>query len=286
MGNINGSGPRAKTIAAFNCPAELSKGTTSHGAQSSDIQPLKRPRHESFNAPPPPQAPYGQPEVEQDGPRTLHLGGLPPGLTQEDLDRFLTTNFYLNCVGGKLTDRGGSDGRGTWGRAFVGFNSHHAAVEAQSLLQGFKWEGAVLRAEWARSEYRPSGVGKGHENPNEAFHPPPQSPAQPMWAASDASNSTWGNEWASTKATLHFTNLPYVTEAEFDAFLTATFPDQVACARFVHSRDGRPPVAWVLFVSDWVAERVVSSHQTFDWKGSQVLVQYARTELDPTKCRR
>ena len=49
-----------------------------------------------------------------------------------------------------------------------GFISHEAAAAGQAAVEGMNWDGYVLHAEWARTEFRPvaaaggsSGGGKG-----------------------------------------------------------------------------------------------------------------------------
>ena len=83
-------------------------------------------------------------------PRTLHLGSLPPGVLQEDLEAFMKTNFKPDYVDGRLLE---GVFRPTGGaRAFVAFTSHEGASEAKDRLQDFDWDGHVLHAEWARRE--------------------------------------------------------------------------------------------------------------------------------------
>lgn len=233
--------------------------------------------------------------AQQQGPRTLHVGGLPPGILQEDLDAFLHANFGEGILGSKLS---ADNGKGkAWGlgnclgRAFVGFTSHAVAVEAQSLLQGFNWDGAVLHAEWARTEFKfgPPGGGpspaKGAPAPLQFARPGKGSgtavgpPAAQLWGAAASPLET------GAKRTLHFTNLPAISEDEFHNFIAGTFPDQVTSARFKETHDGRPPVAWVLFVDDFVAAQVAKTHLSFEWHDMQVAVQFARSELDPSKVR-
>lgn len=253
--------------------------------------------------PPPRHASNGEAEVPDDGPRTLHVGGLPPGIRQADLDAFLRANFGDCIIGSKLSSDGKGKGSGL-GRAFVGFTSHPAAQEAQSLLQGFNWDGAVLHAEWARSEFK-FGAGAGSKGaPPMQFERPGKGsstqssraaewPAEraavgpPKWAVASPTHSQGYQQTGSGGGlkTLHFTNLPDISEDEFHEFIAGTFPDQVASARFKQANDGRPPVAWVLFVDDFVAAQVVNTHMSFDWHGMQVAVQFARSELDPSKAR-
>jgi len=288
--------------------------------QSSVVAPPnKRPRQELGSQ-------YGaSPTAEADGPRTLHLGGLPLGLTQVDLDAFLTTNFGSSVVGGNLDTKGGTSSSP---RAFVGFTTHRAAAEAQAVLEGFGWDGAVMHAEWARTEFRAQGAvgSRGGGNALAISAPmtvPPRNapvgqrswetapvgqrgweaapPGQRSWEAAPQGQRSWEaapqgqrgweaapqyEERSGAKCTLHFTNLPFITEGEFSNFLGATFPEQIVCAHFKDLRDGRPPVAWVLFTDEFNAATAASSHHNFDLQGSQVLVQYARTELDPSKFRR
>uniref|UniRef100_A0A7S1S019 RRM domain-containing protein n=1 Tax=Alexandrium catenella TaxID=2925 RepID=A0A7S1S019_ALECA len=264
--------------------------------------PAKRPRQEALTQ-------YGN-QSEGDGPRTIHLGGLPLGLSQADLDHFLQTNFGDSCLGGSLDAKGGAMAAP---RAFVGFASHQAASEAQGMLEGFNWDGAQLRAEWARTEFRPQGAGGGRALAAPVSVPPPRgAPAgQRSWEGPPSQGRSWEvappsghRSWegaspawdqprgggqdrgGAVKCTLHFTNLPFMSEDDFSNFLGVTFPDQIVCAHFKDSRDGRPPVAWVLFTDDGHAAAAAHSHHSFDLQGSQVLVQYARTELDPSKFRR
>lgn len=305
--------------------------------------PLKRPRQEAILPSVAPRRIQPAP-LEEDGPRTLHVGGLPADITQEELEVFIDTNFPDSCIGGKLAEggKGLEKGMPPSGRAFVGFVSHQAAAEAQAVLEGFDWDGTTLHAEWARTEFRPSAAAanKGAPSSSVVIGPAigsggpgagrgaglvgPQSLPQllqtlvapastgggrgggirPIGAASTLGRpSTWEPQrmlqkpkplWTGTpvvasagaKRTLHFTNLPTTTEDEFNDFLSASFPEAFVCSRFVDALDGRPPVAWVLFADEASASSVFSSHQKFDWLGAQVSVQYARTELDPSKARK
>lgn len=288
------------------------------------VLPAKRPRYDrdSWNGyqqdswgvkdsggqPPPPihPPPYeAEPPVlsqlPDDGPRTLHVGGLPPGIRQEDLDAFLRANFGDSIIGSKLSSD--AKGKAGLGRAFVGFTTHPAAQEAQSLLQGFNWDGAVLHAEWARSEFKfgAGAVSKGgpplqFERPGKGFLTQSSRVAEwpaeraavgpPQWAVAPLLHSQgYRKAEGGGPRTLHFTNLPAISEDEFHEFIAGTFPDQVTSARFKETNDGRPPVAWVLFVDDFVAAQVAKTHLSFDWHDMQVAVQFARSELDPTKVR-
>jgi len=85
--------------------------------------------------------------------------------------------------------------------------------------------------------------------------------------------------------TLHFTNLPQVTQDEFDVFMHSTFPGMVEFCNFKDTQDGRPPVAWVLFSDEGTAAEIASSNATFEWNDTSVRVVYARTDLDPSKFR-
>jgi len=281
------------------------------------LPPAKRQRFEEARAPEPPSrySPRdagGYASPVEDGPRTLHVGGLPDGMQQADLDDFLGNNFGSECIGGKLA--GG--GRGGAARAFVGFVSHDAAGSAQGQLEGLLWEGNTLHAEWARTEFRVPGQGGG----DTAAQYAPQHP-EPAWGAPPHKGhhssyekgfngqskghhsshekgghgpSTWRSPvgkgggdkgGGEPRCTLHFTNLPHVSDTEFGEFMSVTFPDQVTFSRFVDKADGRPPVAWVRFVDEATASDVAGSHARFDWMGTQVGVQFARTELDPNKAR-
>jgi len=267
------------------------------------LPPGKRHRQEPLGAMTP-AATYSltpQPQttapLDPSGPRTLHLGGLPHELTQADLDSFLEANFCSNCLGGSLDlGGGGRGGSMSTPRAFVGFTSHQAAADAQAMLEGFNWEGAQLRAEWARTEYRPP-VGERGKGAGGGFGDVPAIPALMAPSPRGPAPIHYRNVWeaqitphyddrSGAKCTLHFTNLPFMAESEFSEFLTVSFPEQVSCAHFKDLRDGRPPVAWVLFIDENVAAAALSSHQMFDLRGSQVVAQYARTELDPAKFRR
>lgn len=92
--------------------------------------------------------------------RTLHVGGLPAAVTQEELDQFLQSVFGKSCMGSKLQS-GSGKGPTSLSRAFIGFTTGQNALYAQTLLNGFRWGDATLRAEWARSEFRSSLVQKG-----------------------------------------------------------------------------------------------------------------------------
>jgi len=98
------------------------------------------------------------------------------------------------------------------------------------------------------------------------------------WTNSGGDHATGGGI-----STLHFTNLPSVSDGEFGEFMAVTFGERVTFSRFVDKGDGRPPVAWVRFADEATAADVLNSHQHFDWLGSQVAVSFARTELDPNK---
>eukprot|EP00811_Abedinium_folium_P035927 NODE_8681_length_1477_cov_2.354815.p1 GENE.NODE_8681_length_1477_cov_2.354815~~NODE_8681_length_1477_cov_2.354815.p1 ORF type:complete len:282 (+),score=62.57 NODE_8681_length_1477_cov_2.354815:113-958(+) len=276
-----------------------------------------------------------------------------PTMGQKELDNFMAGHFANTCIGSRLVPDGGCGG-GKVGRAFVGFVSHQAAMEAKLALDGMACEDCTLRAEWARSEYRPdkhSGAGGGNGGFDDGFFdscgagcgavggdggpvgwqapdvgmltatpapvgplvirslqpiggrssfaaPPSQQPlAVGMQAGGgwqtplpppQGSNQGGGGSRTATVVgarTLHFKNLPFVSENEFSDFVAATFLDQIVCMSFVDANDGRPPVSWVLFIDEAAAALAVSSHRSFEWRGSQVMVQYARKELDPTKVR-
>jgi len=232
------------------------------------------------------------PNGHEDGPRTLHVGGLPPGIQQQDLDSFLYANFGEGILGSKLSADSGKRKAGGLGRAFVGFTSHAAAREAQSLLLGFNWDGAVLHAEWARTEFKFGPPGGSPAGPAKGA-PPPLQFARPGKGTGPAMSPPTAQHWGASpspletgaKRTLHFTNLPAISEDEFHNFIAGTFPDQVTSARFKETYDGRPPVAWVLFVDDFVAAQVAKTHLGFEWHDMQVAVQFARSELDPSKVR-
>merc|ERR1719491_2092680 len=86
---------------------------------------------------------------EDDGPRTLHIGGLPESMGQAEAEEFFTSNYQSNFIGCKLTP-GARDGKGSpAGRAFVGFVSHQVAATVLAEIDGFSLHGATLRAEWA-----------------------------------------------------------------------------------------------------------------------------------------
>lgn len=96
-------------------------------------------------------------------------------------------------------------------------------------------------------------------------------------------NSGGGHSSGGGISTLHFTNLPSVSDSEFGEFMAVTFGDAVTYSRFVDKGDGRPPVAWVRFADEATAASVLASHAHFDWMGVQVAAAFARTELDPSK---
>jgi len=254
------------------------------------LRPTKRARLEDY----PPDS----------GPKTLHIGGLPKGLYQQDLDAFLGVNFPVTCVGSTLSGGGGSS---TYGRAFVGFTTHRGANEAMEALNGHDWDGAILRAEFARTEWRPPAI------PVAVAQPTTQAVA-PAWGGPrgggygggyDSSYDAWGSYKGKDKGkqgkdkgsgkgkdkagcatrTLHFTNLPQVTQDEFDVFMHSTFPGMVEFCNFKDTQDGRPPVAWVLFSDEGTAAEIASSNATFEWNDTSVRVVYARTDLDPSKFR-
>jgi len=277
--------------------------------QGIPLPPAKRQRVEEAWAPapparyPPPTFGGGYASSTQDGPRTLHVGGLPGSMVQADLDDFLGNNFGSDCIGGKLT--GGGKGKGGADRAFVGFVSHDAAWRAQGALEGLLWDGNTLHAEWARSEFN-APQGQSPQAPDlrssTAWSAPPHKGHHSNFGKGGKSEPAWGAPaWkddgkkgggkkgggkkggGEPKCTLHFTNLPQVSDSEFGEYMAMTFPDQVTFSRFVDNRDGRPPVAWVRFVDPETASDIAGSHANFDWLGSQVGVQFARTELDPNK---
>lgn len=262
-----GSAAVSMEIAKRDIPGHFSARQAVVPAWEADLwPPRKRFRAQAAEAP----------EDGAEGPRTLHLGGLPSLLQQEELDAFLQANFQNAVTGSCLTSSRGKGGAA--GRAFVGFASHLAAAEAQHLLQGFKWDGSVLHAEWARSEFNPDADRhKGHSREKMDGWPVPptvlQAATRPVGAR------------GSGRRTLHFTNLPTVSRGVFDTFMASTFPGQVAAANFKDAQDGRPPVAWVLFHKAEHAD-LASTHNGFEWEGMQVNVQYARTELDPSKSKR
>ena len=77
-----------------------------------EAPPRKRPRLEAYG-----HGALSQVRGGGDGPRTLHLGGLPGALTQEDLDAFLAANFDPHSLrGGTLSP---ASGGAQTGRAFV-----------------------------------------------------------------------------------------------------------------------------------------------------------------------
>merc|ERR1712083_287008 len=105
------------------------------------------------------------------------------------------------------------------------------------MLEGFDWDGAVLRAEWARTEYRPPGSGgKGGGGDTidsvpagDAFahHTAPAWEREKPMAAHYPEQHLHPDSNAQGFRTLHFTNLPAVSETEFEEFLSTTFPEQV-----------------------------------------------------------
>lgn len=278
-------------------PGQASIGPWQQDLDMGQVPAAKRPRHEDamtritpvpqFIQPPPQQA-------QSDGPRTLHLGGLPAFVQQADLDSFLSTNFAGSCIGGTLASGGAKNS--AFGRAFVGFMSHEAAINAQAILDGFSWEGAVLRAEWARTEYVPQGSGKGDASGGSVAavpQPPPPQPAPPqptpplpalqwiMPGAKGGGASGKPGGGGSAKRTLMFTNLPFWTESEFQDDIMARFPEQIAAVQFKDQLDGRPPVAWALFVHEQAAEAALSQADQLGYRAA-----FARSELDPSKLRR
>lgn len=288
-----------------------SASAASRGAWGDGAPAAKRQRREPAWGPDrlPAKSWGGSDAGYSEGPRTLHLGGLPVGLSQENLDDFLVANFGDLFVGSKLNDVPGRSGR-----AFVGFVTHTAAEEAHVMLEGFAWDDAVLRVEWARSEFKPSAVtAAAWEAPAAAAAPlRPRIAATGAPATRAATGSArgpvaqgvaWGSgkgggggerrhpgkgeeSWAPVTCTLHFTGLPHIKEDEFEAFLQDTFPDQVTCAHFKDSGDGRPPIAWVLFEGEDAAAAALESHGTFEWQGAQVYARLARSELDPSRFKR
>lgn len=221
-------------------------------------------------------------------PKTLHVGGLPFGIQQGDLDEFLHNNFASECLGGKIAG-GGNSGKGGGARAFIGFISHEAAATAQGALEGFCWDGSTLHAEWARTEFRaepPAGKGKdewGAELPLIQRNLMKGAKAASKGPPVNTLNVHSGKGGGENQCTLHFTGLPPVSDAEFGQFVSMTFPDQVTFSRFVDNQDGRPPVAWVRFVDPMTASAIASAHSEFEWLGKQVGVKFARSELDPSK---
>jgi len=243
---------------------------------------------------------YGGANSQSDGSqRTLHVGGLPKGLYQPDLDAFLTANFPVTCMGGTLSGRGGDP---SFGRAFVGFNSNRGAQEAFRVLDGFDWDGAILRVEWARSEWKALTTSGAGGSQSEAYsQPPPRAQAWQAprgggyddWGGGKSGKSGKGGGGGGGKGggggasrTLHFTNLPPISQEEFENFIHSTFSGMVEVANFKDTHDGRPPVAWVLFVDENAAGEIASSHANFDWNDTRVRVAYARTDLDPGKFRK
>lgn len=228
-------------------------------------------------------------------PRTLHVGGLPAGLTQGDLDQFLANQFQQTITGSRLHEDGGSGP----GRAFVGFTSHWAANTAMTTLQGFDWDGATLQASWARKELNVQHVAATSGAP-----PPPDSAAAtytgPPGSAGrggkgcgknhDAglNGGGWhghGGEQKGGKCTLHITGLPFIDEEDFRQLLHELLGGDVVGSRFVDKHDGRPPVAWVRLADEGAAE-LVASCGLLDFGGTQAAVGFARTELDITKMSR
>ena len=165
-----------------------------------------------------------------------------------------------------------------------GFTSHEAAQEAQGLLDGFVWsptylvlhaalyifampsahagaryaylystrDGCTLRAEWARTEFRPTGgaSGAGPAFASGPSRPPAFAPAL-AWGGGGCIGACggggkgkafapWGGAKGSAKGgryttggrrTLHFTNLPPVEESECGEFLEAALriaPQRIA----------------------------------------------------------
>lgn len=251
-------------------------------------------------------------DADDNRPRTLHIGGLPPTLVREDLEIFLQSTFGDAVVGFNLSDktRGNSEGR-----AFIGFRNHTSAQEALALLDGYDWFGHALRPEFARSEFRlPGGMPNSvpvQPSPHVVapkMHTPYAPPTsqllyRPIGAKVNeigAGAQAWqispslgpakigqdAGGWNSTKKTLHFTNLPHMTQDSFDQFLSTTFPSMTVAFHLKDSNDGRPPVAWVLFADEGTASETVKQYSSFELEGVNVSVQYARTELDPNKFRR
>lgn len=271
------------------------------------------PAHHAPAAHPPAKRARVEDYPPDSGPKTLHIGGLPKGLYQHDLDAFLAANFPVSCMGATLSGGGGS---GTYGRAFVGFTTHRGANEAIVALNGYDWDGAILRAEFARTEWKPPAGAAAQAQA------PPQA-AAPAWGEArgggyggGCASSGYGGDYASSydawgnckgkdkgkkgkdkgggkgkdKAggatrTLHFTNLPSVSGDEFEIFMHSSWPGMVEFCNFKDTQDGRPPVAWVLFSDEGTAAEIATSSATFEWNAMTVKVVYARTDLDPSKFR-
>jgi len=289
------------------------------GQGASAFPPAKRPRTESLLEKPFHVAlPQPQLEAEDDGePKTLHLGGLPVGLVQVDLDVFIAQNFPNSVVGSTVVDPGRSGKPGQNPTAFIGFVSHAAAEYAHQQLNGFVWEGSTVRAEWARKEYKPLNGGGGGGSQQDyvatavnnivsAAYPLPLSLPAPVAAAAmqktfpsesqqflppqplDASSFAMPvperprhdyTRFGSATRTIHFTSLPFVEEAELRENLQTLYGEQVLASKFKLTQDGRPPVAWVLFADEQMAN-MIAKGETVDWLGHQVNAAMARTELE------
>eukprot|EP01062_Namystynia_karyoxenos_P067096 TRINITY_DN60996_c0_g1_i1.p1 TRINITY_DN60996_c0_g1~~TRINITY_DN60996_c0_g1_i1.p1 ORF type:complete len:352 (+),score=136.45 TRINITY_DN60996_c0_g1_i1:98-1057(+) len=200
--------------------------------------------------------------------RTLHIAGLPMGITQELMETFLTANFPCQWSG--VVMRGLGD-RGRPPLAFVGFHSYEVAAEALKAINGFEWEGSRLRCDWAMRDLNPTGGA--------AMAPPPmpmisRAPAQmPHSLVPDPDSG---------KRTLHFTNLPRIADDDFRDWLSDNFSQgDVISHRFAGGDDGRPPVAWVLFATHELAKHWQEAYHGKAWAGSRLRVEMARRELEP-----
>eukprot|EP00756_Hemistasia_phaeocysticola_P051697 Hpha_TRINITY_DN26874_c0_g1::TRINITY_DN26874_c0_g1_i1::g.17372::m.17372 len=197
--------------------------------------------------------------------KTLHIAGLPMGITQELMETFLTANFP--CQWNGVVMRGLGD-RSRPPLAFVGFLSYEVAAEALKAINGFEWEGSKLRCDWAMRDLNPSGGA--------SMAPPPmpmisRAPAQLPHALVPDPDSG--------KRTLHFTNLPRIDADDFRDWLTDNFSEgDVIGNRFAGSDDSRPPVAWVLFATPELAKHWQEAYNGKAWAGSKLRVEMARRE--------
>lgn len=290
-------GPRQPAPAHYQppapAPAPVQPPAPAHHQNLQPVPPPKRQRVDSAAVYVPPVSRGGPvggggtvlpPAVSPEGPRTLHVGGLPPGLTQADLDHFLSGLFKNSVTGSKLH----SDDGVTPGRAFVGFTTHRNANSALSTLQGFDWEGSLLQASWARKELNVHHVGVAGAPP-----PPDSGGGGGVWEspAPRGKSGKGGGKHADAYAppngggarcTIHLTGLPFVSEDDFQQHLVQVLGDDVIGSKFVDKRDGRPPVAWVRMADEQGAELVVSQG-VLDIAGTQAAVAFSRTELDTNK---
>jgi len=129
------------------------------------------------------------------------------------------------------------------------------------------------------------GQQKGYAPPQQQSYVPPQQQQKGYEKGYEKGGRSPNYGKISTpgvnECTLHFANLPPVSDEEFGVFVSMTFPDQVTFSRFVDNHDGRPPVAWVRFIDSFTAGAIAAAHSEFEWMGKQVKVQFAKSELDP-----